>query len=1029
MDDFERAIRVVFTQDPSISPQVREQATKYIDAVKARPDSWRFCWEQFLQRECLEVKFWCLQVLPASLPQLPAEARAELRVGILAWLRDVATVGREEVAIRNKIALVYAGLVKSDYPSSWPTAWTDLISFLDKGPHLIDMFLRVLTTFDQEVISEEVLRTPEEKQRAHTIKHAMREGDVARLAECWFVVLGSCQATAPQLVSECLKVVAAFAVWVEATTLANEKFLGAICSLIGEGMPFSGEACDCLGAVLSKKMPAGKKMQMLDQLRILHLLGERCIHRGCRDVGVIEKEAELFNTVAEVVLDAYLELRVETVAESARVAQAAWSFVEQLMVFVLWFFSHQDYQIADSVEPFLTAFFSKVRVFCAGGGEPAPGEVGPCHSVNLDVVRPMMQQTLQLTIQRLAYPDWFRQGDPDYEDDEQHIAFLEFRRSLTKIYKRIFLVDEQMGFMFIQASIAQLTQNLASVRPMEVEALLYLYTETGEIVKDVALYLKANGALAVPFVTLVECEALVEVEHWLVQLALMDVYVRYARIFAQLPELMPTYGNRVLRAFVGPRGVRSNDRRVVARACYMFARFIRTAKKEVVPFTADIYEALKDLLVVQYIPSSILQQAQAQAGGSPGAAGIARSAPPSAPAILVQGALKVEDQACLFEALASLVAALPASEHMRPALRRLLEGPVGTLAELSSEAAAARIASDPQGCAAWAARSVDAIGTVSKGFARAQACSAPDWAAALQVVGRLLEQRGQLFDGDGGMSRSTLFLCRRMVDVLGDSFLGPMDALLPFLYASSQADLLELTTFAHQVVCQHQKKTQPLIQKWLHVLFLRPLEAFKQLPEDSEQLKREKFELGTTLLLLLKEIAQRCPVSLLEPMLLQGNSSPLASELVGFLLLGLKDPQELKALLYAASAWSALLELASAPGSNVEALAVLPLVQILQQLLWSIARMDFRDIASQKVLGEAAAILRALTSKRRLPEVLHQQAMEALRQALVAALPGLRSEQGPRALCEALLQEAPLKDVRVALQQCASDWLRDCGIG
>ena len=37
--------------------------------------------------------------------------------------------------------------------------------------------------------------------------------------------------------------------------------IGAICGLIAEAGPPATEACDCLAAVLSKKMPAGKKVQ------------------------------------------------------------------------------------------------------------------------------------------------------------------------------------------------------------------------------------------------------------------------------------------------------------------------------------------------------------------------------------------------------------------------------------------------------------------------------------------------------------------------------------------------------------------------------------------------------------------------------------------------------------------------------------------------------------------------------------------------------------------------------------------------
>ncbi|CAK0865776.1 unnamed protein product, partial [Prorocentrum cordatum] len=134
MEDFEKAILVVFDQGQSVSPDVRAQANTFCDAIKSRPDGWRVCWDQFLHSNCLQVKFWCLQTVPQ----------------VLAWLRDVAPSRQEEVVIRNKIALVYVWLLRTDYPAGWPTGWKDLVSLLDKGPALVDMFLRILAVFDQE---------------------------------------------------------------------------------------------------------------------------------------------------------------------------------------------------------------------------------------------------------------------------------------------------------------------------------------------------------------------------------------------------------------------------------------------------------------------------------------------------------------------------------------------------------------------------------------------------------------------------------------------------------------------------------------------------------------------------------------------------------------------------------------------------------------------------------------------------------------------------------------------------------------
>merc|ERR1719401_2734614 len=109
----------------------------------------------------------------------------------------------------------------------------------------------------------------------------------------------------------------------------------------------------------------------------------------------------------------------------------------------------------------------------------------------------------------------------------------------------------------------------------------------------------------------------------------------------------------------------------------MFSRFLKLAKKQIVPFTVQIYNALKDLLVVAYIPSSLVPK---QLDGS-------------MPRVTVKGTVKAEDQACLYEAIASLVATLPA-EQVRPSLQMLLKAPADNLAEILGSPPA-RIAADP----------------------------------------------------------------------------------------------------------------------------------------------------------------------------------------------------------------------------------------------------------------------------------------------------------------------------------------------
>ncbi|CAE7401164.1 xpot [Symbiodinium sp. CCMP2456] len=1117
MDDLERAIRVIFAQDPSITPSVREEATRYCDGIKAHPDCWILCWERLVQTEVLEVKFWCLQVILQALSSISPVARVELRGKVLSWLREVAGKKQEEVVVKNKVALVYAGLIKFDYPAQWPSAWQDLIGLMDLGLPLVDFFLRVLAIFDQEVVNDDVARSNEDRQRGHQIKHAMRERDVVSLVECWYKILTTLKGAAPHMVRDCLKVTALYVVWIEILTVANDKFLSAVCNLIAEASDSAGEACECLAAIVSKKMPASKKVQMLSELQIFARL-EACVHRDGSDHQLLVKQADMINSVGEVTLEAYVDLRVQSDADSARLAQVAWESTNALMPLVFWFFAHKEHQVAVCVEPFLTEFFVKVKSFVADG-QKGDMEMAPCHSVSLEQVRPILMQTLQLIIQRTSYPPWFQHNDPNFEDEEQHVAFIEFRRSLTKIYKRIFLVDEQLGFQFVQASVAQLTTNLSGVQPMEVDAVLYLFKEAGETVRqleqhlqDVAVGLRAlgmrilvfhgyssngswqqhkdkrlqkllsffnvrlhyidgpvqlppfsaegihrrlswwsikredswtkllaylhevfrrdgpfdgvmgysqgaavagglsaemlvghfpgmfrfaivvcgylaptpdlkqlielldrqerpsesyiavlrwrrwksvdipeqksfrlptlhimgeadkvtpvrmnlemaslfadpvlvrhpgghhlpfatepirslvlflvpfmeatnasrvlkevgdgqelclqcasfrsegasqnkrwyceacwalwqsmaplssddeevglvtelslvqqsfypprggpeaalcaaelaKGPLAGCFVQLIECDALVNADHWAVQLALMEVYVKYGKLFALHQELFPRYGQKVLQALLSPRGVRSNNPHLAARACFMFGRFVKLVRVQAAALVAQIHEALQDLLIVQYVPSALLP-VQAEV---------------SLTKVAVKGALKADDQANLFEALACLAAA-SRPEELPAKLEMLLKGPAQNLSEIVTDAAAARAGNDIAGCAGWAGRSIEAIATVSKAFNVSHASTATAWEQVLMIVARILEKFVNQLNREIGLWRAALFLCRRMVEVLGDRFLTVLDTLFPFLYATNdQADLTELTIFAHHLVCQYQKKTQPHLQKW-----------------------------------------------------------------------------------------------------------------------------------------------------------------------------------------------------------------------
>ena len=54
--------------------------------------------------------------------------------------------------IKNKVVQVLIGLLRHEYPAHWPSFFADLIATMERGPIVVDMFLRVLHSLNEEVI-------------------------------------------------------------------------------------------------------------------------------------------------------------------------------------------------------------------------------------------------------------------------------------------------------------------------------------------------------------------------------------------------------------------------------------------------------------------------------------------------------------------------------------------------------------------------------------------------------------------------------------------------------------------------------------------------------------------------------------------------------------------------------------------------------------------------------------------------------------------------------------------------------------
>jgi len=234
-DDFVRAVLLTF--DPTLpAGGIRAAAHSYCEQVKASPDGWRLCLQQLhsvtLARGSDQVKFWCLNVLNEVAEKRYAafsdEERTVMRRSLMLYVRDVIPpVAPLAGFLQNKLCGIFVHIVKHDYLQAWPSFFSDFLSMLDKGPDVIDVFVRLLRTVDEEVVQSagggssgmqadskdnRSSKNPEH-ERCTAIKDRMRERDVPAIVDAIISICNLYHQSRPALVAAALDAFSDYVSW------------------------------------------------------------------------------------------------------------------------------------------------------------------------------------------------------------------------------------------------------------------------------------------------------------------------------------------------------------------------------------------------------------------------------------------------------------------------------------------------------------------------------------------------------------------------------------------------------------------------------------------------------------------------------------------------------------------------------------------------------------------------------------------------------------------------------------------------
>lgn len=152
--------------------------------------------------------------------------------------------------------------MRHEYPNLWPGAVTALLSHLEMGEDVIDMFLRVLRAVDAEIMNPECHRSPSDAGVAMRVKDGMRLQCLSQVAAAWYLILETFHSTSAGLVKDCLLCMAPFINWLDIHLIVNDKFVPALYSLL-EKDEFVEEVAACLTEIVLKKMEPGAKCALI----------------------------------------------------------------------------------------------------------------------------------------------------------------------------------------------------------------------------------------------------------------------------------------------------------------------------------------------------------------------------------------------------------------------------------------------------------------------------------------------------------------------------------------------------------------------------------------------------------------------------------------------------------------------------------------------------------------------------------------------------------------------------------------------
>ncbi|KAJ0983807.1 hypothetical protein J5N97_002163 [Dioscorea zingiberensis] len=789
-DDLERAILLAYDPGAAVDPALKSQAIAFCDRARREPPSSlvSLCLER-LHRPSLSdpVRFWLLSALHEALLSLPP---SDLPLFLTSLPTLTSYLSSSPPFIKNKLSQSLSTLITLHYPHSWPNPFLNLLPQLADGPHAVDMFLRLLSSLDDDLLSQDYPRDAAATTAAARVKDAMRVQCVPQIARAWFDVITHYRASDPSISASALDVARRYIPWIDIGLVANDVFLPLLFELVeSPEEQLRSAAAGCLLAIVGKRMDPRPKLALLRSLQLNRVFSKHYF---------VCSLAHLITGYAVEALECYKKLGSDNVDGSS-----AMELLEEALPSVFYVMQNCEEVDTGNVVEFLSSYVSAMKT-------PSQKQLVYIGQV-LEVVRDQM-----------LYDSTYRSNLdlPDKIGREEEDKMAEVRKDLFALFRSVSRVAPDVTQVFMRNLLVKAVGS-SEMNVEEVEAALSLFYRFGETLSEEAM--RTGTGLLGELVPMLLSARFSCHSHRIVALVYLDTITRYLKFVQENTQYIPY----ALSAFLDERGIHHSNLSVSQRASYLFMRAVKLLKAKLVPFIETILQSLQD--AVARFTTLDWTSKELKSSGS-------------------------EDGSHTFEAIGLLIgmedlSPEKQSEYLAALLKPLCQQVDSLIADAKLqkiEESSPRIASLQQ--------TIMAINALSKGFnERLVTTSRPAIGIMFKQTLDILLQILVVFPNIEPLRNKVTSFLHRMVDILGASIFPYLPiALKQLLTESEPKEMADFLILINQLICKFNGSIAGILEDIFptvvsRVFNLLPSDAFSSAPKYNTEEVRELQELQRVL--------------------------------------------------------------------------------------------------------------------------------------------------------------------------------------